>query len=255
MKKKQETLYWKKVHVSLGKLTHLFTQKKKDLQITAIEYDPQGRKCQMCEHDPIRNLYILTNLKTNEKLKIGSECATNYCDSKLLLRASGLLRKEIFADKFKDIIAKINNFKYKTKAMRTYLYNVVEKGNYPWKELLTKLENDYRSVTPAFTNRIVNFVKANPTRWIAKEIQKEFDNGNLPSDWQLKEMEKAIGNIAKKKTPKNGTYKADPIPQTNYVKPVIPELEKENVTLSKEAFNALSLDQKKEYSKNIFREA
>jgi hypothetical protein len=143
--------------------------------------------------------------------------------------------------------------------MRTYLYNVVDKGNYPWKELLAKLEADYKSVTPAFVARIENFVKANPTRWISKEIQTELNLGNLPTDWQIKEMEKSIAVLAKKNAPKTAKPKVE-VKKEEKVIPATAEATANPIAnfvgaLSKEKFELLSVEEKKEYSKNIFKGA
>lgn len=239
-KKIQKTLYWKKVRVNLLRLTTMYREKQKDLRITDIEYNPKGEKCQLCDHDPINNIYILTNLQTKESKRIGSECAQNFAEEKFLLEASGMLRSHIFSDKFKDTVAKINTFKYRSKAMRTFMTTVIEKGNYPWKELNARLEKDFKCVSSFFVKRIENFTKNYPERWIAKEIKRELDAGNLPSDWQIKEMEAALIKINKQKN----TIKTMKV--TSKVKEVKEKKFERN--LSKEEYQVLPEAEKKEYT-------
>jgi len=183
----QTSFYWKKVRISLFKLSCLYLQKKKDLKITDIEYNPKGEKCELCDHYPINNIFILENTVSKEKKRIGSECAVNFVDEKFLLSASGLLRSEVFKDKYKDTIKEINQYPYKTKPMRTFLENI-EKGNYPWATLMVKLNKDFQEISPHNHKQVEKFVEEHPDRWLTKEISAELKRGNYPTAWQVKEM-------------------------------------------------------------------
>jgi hypothetical protein len=47
-------------------------------------YRHTGRKCDLCGHNPIKNVFVIENKARHQELHIGSDCARNYIDADLV---------------------------------------------------------------------------------------------------------------------------------------------------------------------------
>jgi hypothetical protein len=57
---------------------HRFSQPGDDLACFLVYRSDTGQTCGMCGHHPIHNINVLINRRSNERLKVGSECIHNY---------------------------------------------------------------------------------------------------------------------------------------------------------------------------------
>ena len=67
----------------------------------AAYYDSDGIKCELCGHNPIKNIFEITCIETDETRKVGSECVKNYMDVDLANGINGHFGKfkKIWAQK------------------------------------------------------------------------------------------------------------------------------------------------------------
>ena len=81
--------YWDKIEKRLGELTisvmELVSIKQGMIAETSdawtldhVGYNAMGLVCELCDHNPINNLYFIRNKTTQKIMMIGSECAVNY---------------------------------------------------------------------------------------------------------------------------------------------------------------------------------
>ena len=78
---------------TIAKFSLIAAGKKKSLEQTiqgddefTIEsaYRSPGMKCELCGHNPIKNVFVLKHKTNHNKLNIGCECAKNYIDADLV---------------------------------------------------------------------------------------------------------------------------------------------------------------------------